>query len=46
LDLLIHDKKNEYGKIQFVLLNGIGKTVMNQLVDNELIIDSFNDYKL
>ena len=46
LNLLIHDKKNEYGKIQFVLLNGIGNTSLNQLVDNELIITSFNDYKL
>lgn len=46
LNLLIHDKKNEYGKIQFALLNGIGKTTLNQLVDNELIINSFNDYKL
>ncbi len=46
VDLLIHDKKNEYGKIQFVLLNGIGNTTLNQLVDNELIIDSFNNYKL
>jgi len=46
LNLLLHDKKNEYGKIQFALLNGIGNTALNQLIDNELIIDSFNDYKL
>jgi len=46
LNFLIHDKKNEYGKIQFALLNGIGNTSLNQLVDNELIIKSFNDYKL
>ena len=46
LNLLIHDKKNEYGKIQFALLNGIGNTSLNQLVDNELIIKSFTDYKL
>jgi 3-dehydroquinate synthase len=45
LDLLIHDKKNEYGKIQFSLLNGIGKPEINQLVDNELITKSFEDYK-
>ena len=43
--LLIHDKKNEYGKIQFALLNGIGKTSLNQSVENELIQESFNDYK-
>nr|WP_294777466.1 3-dehydroquinate synthase [uncultured Flavobacterium sp.] len=45
LDLLIHDKKNEYGKIQFALLDGIGQIKINQEVDNELIIKSFEDYK-
>ncbi|MGC4039787.1 MAG: 3-dehydroquinate synthase [Flavobacterium sp.] len=45
LDLLIHDKKNEYGKIQFALLDGIGKIKINQEADNELIIKSFMDYK-
>jgi 3-dehydroquinate synthase len=45
LNLLIHDKKNEYGKIQFALLNGIGQIIINQEVDNELIIKSFDDYK-
>ena len=44
-DLLIHDKKNEYGKVQFTLINGIGKIIINQFVDNELIIKSFEDYK-
>lgn len=45
LDLLIHDKKNEYGKIQFVLLDKIGSVKINQEVENELIIKSFADYK-
>jgi 3-dehydroquinate synthase len=45
LDLLIHDKKNEYGKIQFTLLNGIGNIKINQEVENELIKKSFADYK-
>ena len=45
LDLLIHDKKNEYGKIQFALLDGIGQININQEADNELIIKSFADYK-
>lgn len=45
LDLLIHDKKNEYGKIQFALLDGIGNIKINQEVENELIIKSFDDYK-
>ncbi|WP_298394065.1 3-dehydroquinate synthase [Flavobacterium sp.] len=44
--LLIHDKKNEYGKVQFALLEGIGKIIINQSVENELIIKSFEDYKL
>ena len=45
LELLIHDKKNEYGTIQFALLDGIGKTALNQTVDNELINMAFEDYK-
>ena len=44
--LLIHDKKNEYGKVQFALLNGIGGIKINELVTNELILSSFKDYKL
>ena len=45
LTLLIHDKKNEYGKIQFVLLEKIGKYIIDQSANNEVIIKSFNDYK-
>ncbi|HRE76641.1 MAG TPA: 3-dehydroquinate synthase [Flavobacterium sp.] len=45
IDLLIHDKKNEYGTIQFALLDGIGKTKLNQLANNELIALAFDDYK-
>jgi 3-dehydroquinate synthase len=45
MDLLIHDKKNEYGSIQFALIEGIGKIKINQLVENELIINAFTDYK-
>lgn len=43
--LLIHDKKNEYGKVQFALLDGIGKISLNQSVESELIVASFADYK-
>lgn len=46
LALLIHDKKNENGKIKFVLLDGIGKFTINQEIENELITSSFEDYKL
>ena len=45
MDLLIHDKKNEYGKIQFALLDGVGKIKINQEADNELITKSFAAYK-
>ena len=45
LELLIHDKKNEYGTIQFALIEGIGKIKINQSVENELILNAFQDYK-
>lgn len=45
LELLIHDKKNEYGNIQFALIDGIGKIKINQYVENELILKAFQDYK-
>lgn len=45
LDLLIHDKKNEYGTIQFALIDGIGKSIINQIADNEMIDKAFEDYK-
>jgi 3-dehydroquinate synthase len=46
VNLLIHDKKNENGKIKFVLLDGIGKFTINQDVENEIIMSSFKNYKL
>lgn len=46
IELLIFDKKNEFGKVQFALLNGIGKTKINQESNNELIYNAFNDYSL
>jgi 3-dehydroquinate synthase len=45
LDLLIHDKKNEFGTIQFALIQEIGTIKINQLVENELILKAFEDYK-
>ncbi|WP_430400761.1 3-dehydroquinate synthase [Flavobacterium sp.] len=45
IDLLIFDKKNEFGTIQFALLEGIGKIKINQTSDNDIIIKSFKDYK-
>ncbi|MXN90265.1 3-dehydroquinate synthase [Flavobacterium sp. Sd200] len=43
--LLIHDKKNEAGKVQFVLLERTGHAVINKTVDNELILNAFEDYQ-
>lgn len=45
LELLVHDKKNEYGLIQFALIEGIGKIKINQSVENKLILEAFQDYK-
>jgi len=45
LELMLHDKKNEYGKVQFALLDGIGKISINQYADNQMIINAFEDYK-
>ncbi len=43
--LLIHDKKNEGGKVLFVLLTEIGKITFNQTVEKEWIRAAFLDYK-
>jgi 3-dehydroquinate synthase len=45
LELMLHDKKNEYGKVQFALLDGIGKISVNQHADNQMILNAFEDYK-
>lgn len=42
--LLIHDKKNEGGKVLFVLLTEIGKCTFNQTVEKEWIKAAFLDY--
>ncbi|CAM3931513.1 3-dehydroquinate synthase [Flavobacterium cucumis] len=44
--LLIFDKKNEFGKVQFALLDGIGRSKINQESDNKLIYKAFEDYLL
>ena len=44
LDLLIFDKKNEFGNIQFTLLNKIGESKINQTVGKSLILLAFEDY--
>jgi len=44
LELLKHDKKNEHGNINFVLLNRIGKAVIDIKVPTELLRESFFYY--
>ncbi|SFN68016.1 3-dehydroquinate synthase [Bizionia echini] len=45
IDLLKYDKKNEHGNINFVLLEDMGKTKINCLVSNDIIIRAFEYYK-
>lgn len=44
IELLKFDKKNEAGKINFVLLRRIGEPVIDRQVSNELIYEAFNYY--
>ena len=46
IDLLIYDKKNVGGKINFVLLKDIGQYELDCQVSNELIYKAFEFYKL
>jgi len=43
--LMIHDKKNESGRINFTLLPKIGKIEINQNCDKELIFDTLKYYQ-
>ena len=45
ITLLQYDKKNSHGVVYFVLLEKIGKPVLNQQVSNELIYSAFAYYK-
>lgn len=44
IELLKFDKKNEGGKINFVLLRKIGEPVIDRQVPNEIIFDAFRYY--
>ena len=46
IKLLIYDKKNEHGNINFVLLEEISKPKINCKVPNELIFEAFEFYAL
>ena len=45
IDLMKYDKKNEAGKINFVLLKDIGETEIDCQVPNNTIFDAFEFYK-
>lgn len=45
LELLIHDKKNEYGNVRFALIDGIGAVALDHGAENDLIEDAFSEYK-
>lgn len=42
--LLVHDKKNELGCINFTLIKENGEAIINQEVSTEMIINAFTDY--
>ena len=44
IDLLIHDKKNSHGKINFVLLEDVAKPIYDVQVNKSLIKESFKYY--
>jgi len=44
IELLKYDKKNNHGNINFVLLESIGKTKIDCLVDDSVIINAFKFY--
>lgn len=44
IGLMIYDKKNVGGEVNFVLLEGIGAAVLNQQVTNDLIHKAFEFY--
>lgn len=44
-DLLIQDKKNEAGTINFTLLEKTGKAIINQHAEKDLIYRAFEDYQ-
>jgi len=45
INLLRFDKKNNYGNVNFVLLNDIGKPELDCQVNNDIILESFQFYK-
>jgi 3-dehydroquinate synthase len=46
IDLLIHDKKNTNGNVNFVLLSSFEHCKLNCNVENSLLIEAFNYYNI
>lgn len=44
IEMLKYDKKNNHGNINFVLLESIGKTKIDCLVPDEIILEAFDYY--
>ncbi|WP_372472877.1 3-dehydroquinate synthase [Capnocytophaga sp. ARDL2] len=44
IELLSYDKKNEQGEILFTLLEDLGKGIVNQTVENQWIVEGFEEY--
>lgn len=44
-DLLKYDKKNSHGKVKFVLINALGKSIIDVEVSSENILDAFKFYQ-
>lgn len=44
IELMAFDKKNEFGTIQFAILNGIGNIKINETCSNNLIFKAFENY--
>ena len=44
-ELMTHDKKNEAGRINFTLLQAIGKPIINRHVDKEQVFVAFDLYR-
>jgi 3-dehydroquinate synthase len=44
-ELMMHDKKNESGRINFTLLSDVGKTEINQNCDKQLIFEALKSFR-
>ncbi len=44
IELMLHDKKNNNGEINFTLISAIGKSEINKIISTDLIKESLNYY--